>query len=159
MRILVVSDNHGRMGNFLTIYEKVKPVDMVIHLGDTEGTEDEIEEAIDCPFYAVAGNNDFYTTLPREQEIQIGKYKALLCHGHYYRVSFTNQMLAEAARQRGCTLAFYGHIHRPVIDRQEGVTLVNPGSINLPRQENRKPSYVMMDIDRQGEAHFTMCYL
>ena len=59
MRILVVSDNHGRMGNFLTAYEKVKPVDMVIHLGDTEGTEDEIEEAIDCPFYAVAGNNDF----------------------------------------------------------------------------------------------------
>jgi len=43
MRILVVSDNHGRMGNFLTVYEKVKPVDMVIHLGDTEGTEDEME--------------------------------------------------------------------------------------------------------------------
>ena len=159
MRILVVSDNHGRMGNFLTVYEKVKPVDMVLHLGDAEGTEDEIEEAIDCPFYGVAGNNDFYTILPREQVIEIGRHKALLCHGHYYRVSFTNKMLAEEARLRGCTLAFYGHTHWPVIDQQEGVTLVNPGSLNLPRQDDRKPTYVMMDLDRQGDAHFTLCHL
>ncbi len=159
MRVLIVSDNHGRMGNFLTVYDKVKPVDMVIHLGDTEGTEDEIAEAIDCPLYAVAGNNDFYTYLPREQEIMIGKHKAFLCHGHYYRVSFTTQVLAEEARRRDCSLAFYGHIHRPVIEYRDGVTIVNPGSLNLPRQENRKPSYVMMDLDRQGEAHFTVCYL
>lgn len=159
MRILIVSDTHGRNGNFLEAYEKVKPVDMVLHLGDIEGYEDEFEEWVDCPFYAVAGNNDFFTALPREREIMIGDYKAMLCHGHYYRVSMTSQHLAEEARARECDLAFFGHTHRPEIKDLGDVTLLNPGSLSYPRQDNRKPSYMMMDIDRFGDAHFTICYL
>ena len=27
------------------------------------------------------------------------------------------------------------------------------------RVEGRKPSYMLMELDRQGEAHFTICYL
>lgn len=159
MRILIVSDTHGRNGNFRAVYDKVKPVDMVLHMGDVEGTEDELEAMIECPFYAVAGNNDFFTELPREREIMIGGYKALLCHGHYYRVSMTNTLLADEARFRGCDLAIYGHTHKPSVEYEKGVTLLNPGSLSYPRQDGRKPSYMMMDIDRQGEAHYTICYL
>ena len=126
---------------------------------DVEGAEDTFASLVKCPFYAVAGNNDFFTDLPMEQEIQIGTYKAFLCHGHYYRVSMTNQLLADEARARGCSLAFYGHTHRPVIERNQDVTLLNPGSLSFPRQDNRKPSYMMMEIDRHNEAHFTVCYL
>ncbi len=159
MKILIVSDTHGRNGNFKAVYQAVSPVDMVLHLGDVEGAEETFASMVKCPFYAVAGNNDFFTSLPMEQEIQIGTYKAFLCHGHYYRVSMTNQLLADEARARGCSLAFYGHTHRPMIERNQDVTLLNPGSLSFPRQDNRKPSYMIMDIDRHNEAHFTICYL
>lgn len=159
MRVLIVSDTHGRNGNFRVVYEQVKPVDMVLHMGDVEGSEYELESMVECPFYAVAGNNDFFTDLPREREIMIGNYKALLCHGHYYRVSMTNRLLADEARARGCSIAFYGHTHKPDIDYIGDITLLNPGSLSFPRQDNRRPSYMIMDIDRKGEAHYTVNYL
>ena len=159
MRILIVSDTHGHNGNFQTVYDKVKPVDMVWHLGDLEGTEYELEEMVDCPFYAVAGNNDFFTELPRERELEVGKYRVFLCHGHYYRVSMTSRLLADEAKARGCNIAVYGHTHRPLIERGRGIDVINPGSLSYPRQDGRRPSYIMMDIDREGEAHYMICYL
>ena len=39
MRILIVSDTHRRDGNFRRVLEKTGPIDMLIHLGDTEGSE------------------------------------------------------------------------------------------------------------------------
>ena len=41
----------------------------------------------------------------------------------------------------------------------DDLTLINPGSISYPRQENRKPSYVIMEIDHMGEAHYTVNYV
>ena len=39
MKILIVSDTHRRDGNLRAIIEKQSPFDMLIHLGDTEGSE------------------------------------------------------------------------------------------------------------------------
>ncbi len=39
------------------------------------------------------------------------------------------------------------------------LTVLNPGSLSFPRQEGRRPSYMLMDLDDEGEAHFTTCYL
>ena len=39
MKILIVSDTHRRDGNLLEVIEKTAPFDMMIHLGDTEGSE------------------------------------------------------------------------------------------------------------------------
>ena len=42
VKILVVSDTHGMDRVFYDLYRKVKPVDMVIHAGDTQGSEDDM---------------------------------------------------------------------------------------------------------------------
>ena len=39
MKILIVSDTHRRDGNLRAIIEKQSPFDMLIHLGETEGSE------------------------------------------------------------------------------------------------------------------------
>ena len=39
MKILIVSDTHHRNENYLKVLQKVGKVDMVIHLGDVEGSE------------------------------------------------------------------------------------------------------------------------
>ena len=89
MKILIVSDTHRRDENLRLLLEKVCPIDMLIHLGDAEGSEERIAKWLnpECRFEIVLGNNDFFSRLDKEKEIRIGNYKALITHGHYYGVS------------------------------------------------------------------------
>ena len=97
MRILIVSDTHGKDKGLKELLGKLQPVDMLIHCGDSEGSEDYIREIAACPVHIVAGNNDFFSELPKEDEICIGKYHVLLTHGHYYYLSMGTEMLKEDA--------------------------------------------------------------
>ena len=38
MRVLLVSDSHGRNQNMEKVIRKASPVDLLIHLGDLEGS-------------------------------------------------------------------------------------------------------------------------
>ena len=159
MKILIVSDTHGHERNLKKVVEKVGQTDLFIHLGDIEGHEDYIEASADCPVHMVSGNNDFFSDLPREEEFQLGRYRVLITHGHYYGVSVGTDRLKEEARSRNIDIVMYGHTHRPEIDIDDHVTVLNPGSLSYPRQWGRKPSYMLMEIDREGEAHYTINYI
>jgi len=159
MNIMIVSDTHKHHKNLREALERVGKIDLLIHLGDVEGYEDYIAEMAGCPVEFVAGNNDFFSDLKREKEIRIGKYKVLLTHGHYYYVSAGLEALRKEAYGRDVDIIMFGHIHRPLIEYDKEVTIINPGSISYPRQVGRKPSFVMMEVDRNGEAHFTIHYL
>ena len=159
MKVLIVSDTHRRNENYIKVLEKVAPVDMVVHCGDIEGSEYLIAESAGCPVQMVTGNNDFFSDLPREKEFQVGKYKVWLTHGHNYCVSMDNETIKKEARIRGIDIVMYGHTHKPVVDIDEDVIAVNPGSLAYPRQEGRRPSFVIMELDKDGNAHFTINYL
>ena len=131
MKILIVSDTHKKNENYFKVLEMHHP-DMVIHCGDAEGSEYALSSAAECPVYIVLGNNDFFSNLPREITLDIGPYKVWVTHGH---------------------------THRPVIDIDDDIIAVNPGSLSYPRQEGRLPSYAIMEIDRQEKVHFTIAYL
>lgn len=60
MKILIVSDTHGRLENLERVIEMTKPIDALIHLGDVEGQEDYIRRLVPCAAYMVSGNNDFF---------------------------------------------------------------------------------------------------
>lgn len=158
MKILIVSDTHKKNGNYFRALEKVKP-DMVIHCGDAEGSEYALTEAADCPVNIVLGNNDFFSCLPRELVLDIGPYKAWVTHGHNYYVSMGNENIKREAMVRGMDMVFYGHTHRPALDLDGDVIAVNPGSISYPRQEGKRPSYVIMEMDARGELCFSVEYL
>ena len=160
MKILIVSDTHRQNANYFEILRRIQPLDMVIHCGDAEGSEYAITEAADCPVKIVLGNNDFFSQLPKELEFKIGSLNVLVTHGHNYYVSAGLGVLKKEAKARGIDVVFFGHTHRPVIDQtEEGLTLVNPGSLSYPRQEGRKPSYAIMEIDRYGIPHYTIAYM
>lgn len=159
MRILIVSDTHGRLRNFDEIIEREKNIDMLLHLGDIEGDDDYMEVVMHCPVHIVAGNNDFFSGLPGELEVKIGKYKVFMTHGHGYYVSMDTKRLKEAARARGANIVMYGHTHRPEIDLEDDVIVINPGSLSYPRQPGRKATYIIMDVDTKGEAVFTLKYV
>lgn len=158
MKVLVVSDTHRKNDIYLNIVKLHKP-DMVIHCGDAEGAEYLLTEAADCPVHIVLGNNDFFSSLPRELELEIGKYKVWVTHGHNYYVSMGNEYIKREAIARGVDIVCFGHTHRPVVDKDTEVIAINPGSLSYPRQENRRPSYIIMEIDKREKLHFTVAYV
>lgn len=159
MRILIVSDTHRSNALYLQLVKKHAPLDMVIHCGDVEGSEYTIESAVQCPVHIVAGNNDFFSGLKQEDEFMIGKYKVMLTHGHHYYISMGNELLKDEAKSRGADIVMYGHTHRPVIEQGDGIVAINPGSLTYPRQEGRKPSYIIMEIGESGEAEYQLNFL
>lgn len=161
MKILIVSDSHRKDDNLQTVIEAEKPFDWLIHLGDAEGSEQWI------PYWAgpakvalIRGNNDFFSTLQRELELPLGNHKVFLTHGHFYSVSFNTDIIADEAKSRGCDIAMFGHTHKPYLQEIDGVTCLNPGSISYPRQEGRRPSYLIMTIsDTDGSVQYEQKYL
>ena len=77
MRVLIVSDTHGKNGNLEKVLRLVAPLDLVFHLGDLEGSEGYIENIAPCPVHMVSGNNDFFTSVPAEKIVVIGRHKIL----------------------------------------------------------------------------------
>ncbi len=159
MKILIVSDSHRHSENIERVLRKVQPIDMLIHCGDVEGEEYKIGKKAGCPVEIVTGNNDFFSPLPSEREFELKKYKVWLTHGHYYNVSMGPERIMEEAKAKGIDIVMYGHTHKPVVHEKGGIVAVNPGSISYPRQEGRKPSYIIMEIDKENKLHFTINFL
>lgn len=160
-KILVVSDNHRKLDNIYQLLEENPDISYFIHLGDSEGSEDAIRTHLPkgCESYFVQGNNDFFAYLPKEIEMRLGKERLFLTHGHLYGVGFDLQGLADEARARNCSMALFGHTHRPFSRMVNGVLCINPGSINFPRQENRKQSYAMFYLDKKGNLRTEAKYI
>ena len=102
---------------------------------------------------------DFFSRLPREEEFDIGKYHVFITHGHYYYVSMDVDTIIEEARSRNADIVMFGHTHKPYFSQKDGLTVLNPGSLSYPRQDGRKPSYMVMEIDEEGKAHYEQKYL
>lgn len=159
MRVLVVSDTHRSNSLYLQLTKKYAPLDMVIHCGDLEGAEYTIESVVDCPVHMVAGNNDFFSNVPLEDEFMLAGHKVFLTHGHHYYISMGNELVKDEAKNRGCDIVMYGHTHRPVVEYSDGITAINPGSLTYPRQEGRKPTYIIIETDDRGELDIKVHYL
>ena len=160
-KILVVSDNHRKLDNIYKLLDENPDIAYFIHLGDSEGNEDAIRTHLPkgCVSYFVQGNNDFFACLPKDAELRLGKEKLFLTHGHLYGVGFDLQGLADEARDRNCSMAVFGHTHRPFSRVVNGVLCINPGSISFPRQDNRKPSYAMFYLDNKGDLRTELKYI
>lgn len=159
MKVLVVSDTHGKNDLYFKLLEMHKP-DRVIHCGDIEGSEYALDIAAKCPVDMVSGNNDFFSDLPKETEVRACGKKIWVTHGHRYYVSMGTSVIMDEAASRGYDIVCYGHTHRPGISYgNNGVIAVNPGSLSYPRQEGREPSFAMIETDRFGEMHIHIGYL
>ena len=160
MKILILSDTHGREENLEKVLEREGMPDYMIHLGDSEDSGEHIRSMITCPLYIVAGNCDFFSDLPRAAIVEIGSFRILMTHGHYYYVSVGTRDLVEDAKANDCNIAMFGHTHKPFVDRSDKeLTVLNPGSLSFPRQNGRRPSYIRMTAGENGEAEYEICYI
>lgn len=159
MRVLIVSDTHGRHRNLDRALEEAGKIDMFIHLGDVEGGEEYINAVVDCEKHMVGGNNDFFSDLPRTEEFYIEDKKVFITHGHQFYVSLDPATVREEGIARNADIVMFGHTHKPYLNQKGAITVLNPGSLSLPRQEGRKGSYMLMETDGRGEIIWRQCYL
>ena len=157
MKVLIVSDTHGRHENLLKVLRAEEPVDMLIHCGDTEGGEDWIRQHTSCfSVPIVKGNNDFFSNLPAELELDIAGKHVFITHGHGYGVSMGVERLIEEAVSRRADIVMFGHTHRPLAAKADGLYIINPGSLSYPRQEGHDPTYMVMTVSEGKDPEFTL---
>lgn len=159
MKVLFISDIHGVKTNLPKIKEKFEELkcDKLVVLGDLyyigprntmiEGYDityvKEFLESFQDKLICIKGNCDsevdkMVSKFPIISElglISTIKEDIYLTHGHIYN---------ESNWDRENSILIYGHFHIPFIKEIETNTYINPGSISLPKGNN-KPSYLYFD--------------
>jgi hypothetical protein len=144
-RVGIVSDTHfPRFGRALprALERGLRRagVERILHLGDfTEMLAVELFEAI-APFDAVAGNNDgadIRERFGRKKIVRIEDVRIGMVHGDGKRGTTRSRALEAFADDR-LEVVLFGHSHRPLVARERGVLLANPGS---PTDKRLNPLY------------------
>ena len=149
MRILVLSDSHGSFKNLDDAIEDQPSAKTVIFLGDGEDELDDLRAAYpDITFYAVKGNCDLVSDKKTVEIIDIAGHRIYATHGHAHYVKMGDGRLRKAARAAGADIALYGHTHVPLCDYEDGLYVMNPGSVTRPAYGSATYGYI--DITSAG---------
>ncbi|MGI6169541.1 MAG: metallophosphoesterase family protein [Christensenellales bacterium] len=140
MRVLILSDSHGRKDNVLRALDQAGRIDAVVHAGD--GGKDLPD--LELPCYAVRGNCDWALELPLELEFTLDGTGFFLCHGHEFGVKRGLLRLFYRAQQAKAQYAIFGHTHKSAVLQRDGVTFINPGSIGFGERRSA-PSFALLE--------------
>ncbi len=147
MKILVVSDTHGSINNIIKAIKDNYYPDRLIHLGDYVEDGIRLGEALNISTTIVRGNGDYYTDdYNYEDIIEINGKKLFLTHGHKYMVHYDINNLFYRGQELGVDYVLFGHTHVPIIERENNMIIMNPGSPTYPRGYNREKTIGMIEI-------------
>lgn len=162
MRIGVISDTHGSLQAFDQAMDYLNDVDLLIHAGDVlyHGARNPLPEGhnpkelaqriekLSVPLMMVKGNVDAEVDdwvlpypLPPYALVQDGQRRIVAYHGFQHK---SREEMIEFAGRFGAKILIYGHIHQPVLEKVGDLILVNPGSVALPKQEPKEPTFAFV---------------
>lgn len=156
MRIGVISDTHGYLDGY--IFHIFDGVQQILHAGDVgeDRILDELEEI--APVHAVSGNVDYGVSKRRPLKWcgEIGGVKICMTHGHLLDAAKYNQSAVEFFKGENPQIIIHGHSHIGKHEKEDGVTILNPGAAGRPRFRD-VPSVAIIDIhpDKSFEITFT----
>lgn len=153
MKVLIISDTHGRIDNVEMILKHTIPlgVGTILHCGDYVSDARKIQKFYpDIQVYYVYGNCDVGFGGASSEVVTIEDVSFFLTHGHRYGVKWGDydDLLIDAIAHEA-QVAVCGHSHCAYIEQREDVLLLNPGSITQPR-DTRYPSYAIIEV-KDGE--------
>ena len=129
MKILILSDSHGRKNNMLSAVEIESP-DWILHLGDYDKDCADIEAAFpDIPLRSVRGNSDRFSAGLDIDEFELEGKRFYMTHGHLFTVKVGKTQLINTALERGADILLFGHTHVPHFSMVDNMLVINPGSI------------------------------
>lgn len=129
MRILVLSDSHGNVDAMVHCVELAQP-DAVLHLGDCLLDAEALHRQYPAiPMQTVPGNCDWGSLDQPEVLTEYGGVRILMMHGHTRHVKSGAMSAVCAAREAGADILLFGHTHRPAVDFDGSLWVMNPGSV------------------------------
>lgn len=132
MRILILSDSHENINTMKKAVHRTEP-DQIIHLGDYYRDGEALKKEFPLlPVAQVIGNCDLYDLSAKGKDqliLTLDGHRILLSHGHRYHVKSSLLSLSYAAREAEAELCLFGHTHVPLLEKSDGLILLNPGSI------------------------------
>ena len=132
MRILVLSDSHGCVDPMQQCVELVQP-QAILHLGDCARDADRLGRLYPrIPLLGVPGNCDYGSCDQPERLIELGGVRILMLHGHTRGVKSDVMRAVWAARECGAQVLLFGHTHRPMVDNDGALLVLNPGAAGDP---------------------------
>ncbi len=169
MTIAIISDTHGYCDRVKLAMEKFfADVDLVIHGGDvlTHGARNphcmpadgynplalaELINNLKVPVIIARGNNE--TELDEEiLNVPITPYahvfangkRIVVTHGHHVPTDADKDKMAAHVR---ADVFVTGHIHKPVLERRNGIVFLNPGTVSqyLTNEPNKRTSVALLD--------------
>lgn len=155
MRIIIFSDTHGDIRNCITAMERIKEVDMIIHLGDILRDVEDLKILYpEIPVEYICGNNDFRNGVPYDKVLEVEGKRIFITHGHLYRVRYEYDTILEKGCQFKADAVLFGHTHTAVEEYKNGVLLLNPGSASL--SSSGRESYGIIEIEN-GKMGACIC--
>lgn len=150
MRILVLSDSHGDIPSLELAIKNTANVDAVIFLGDGLADFEYASRWLTGKkIAAVRGNCDGGFNEYPIRTIENFDNKIIYCtHGFSEQVKFGLDKLKTAALYSDATIALFGHTHNPCTLYEDGLYMMNPGSV-------RQNSCGVIDITPRGIMCFT----
>lgn len=145
MKIIVMSDTHGTLDLAEDIIVEMEQIDCLIHLGDHYEDAVSIGRCMDINVVAVKGNCD-RDQVKRDTVLELEGHRLFLTHGHQYGVKTDLNKVYYKALELSCDIVLFGHTHMPVNIKHNGVLIMNPGSLSLPRGGS-KASYGIIEIN------------
>lgn len=143
MKILIISDSHGRLDKIMKMYEQEKP-DMVCCAGDHSKDGEELSFVYPGKYYIVRGNCDIFDRRHSDEVIiELEGFKILLAHGHAYGVKSSYASIEQRAKLLKCDIVLFGHTHIAINKEINGITLFNPGAA-------KDGEYGILNIDKNG---------
>ncbi len=143
-KVVIFSDSHGSNQTMKKVLKMESP-DLVIHAGDhCLYSPSDVYEIVD---WFVAGNNDY---VGNQEEVFVYEgIKFAVTHGHFefdFDVEKWEQKLYYKFLKEQPKVIVYGHSHNEQFYMFNGTIIVNPGSIERPRNKSGRRSYMVLNI-------------
>ncbi len=159
MKIIVISDTHGRSERIDAVIKRHRSYDMLLFLGD--GLKDFFgKEHLGA--ITVRGNCDSFfassQAVPTERLVYADGFKILMMHGHEFGVKASFERAAAHAVKEGADVLLYGHTHIPIeryypagsefcgVRAEKPLYVFNPGSLGQPRE--REATFGVIEIKK-----------
>lgn len=145
MRIVVVSDSHKDYYSLQQAVISQPTADVVVFCGDGDEDIDTLAMAVpNKTIIAVRGNCDWCSEKRYSEEITLEGKKLFITHGHLFGVKSNYSQIINQAHLLEADILLFGHTHVPYTNYDNGMYIMNPGSIGYTG------TYGIVDITKSG---------